>query len=125
MPLLIEKQDFIQWGLNNPRFNELFNQGEIITIDRINNKGYYTFDNMQFLTMTENSQKAYKIDGINPRRNFRKVKVSNEKVILTFNTFKNSARFLNKGISTLRFHIKKQNKVNGWNVEYAGGVEHA
>ena len=63
---IMPKQDFYDFALNNNKFHELFEQWENAlyqrrltpSIDRINAKFGYVLDNVQFLTLSENSSKT-------------------------------------------------------------------
>lgn len=63
--LLVEKEEFIEWALNNEAYHTIFKQwvesGYVYnlapTIDRIDNNGNYELTNMQVLTMEDNNKK--------------------------------------------------------------------
>lgn len=63
--LLISKEDFIKFVLNNENYKIIFKKWEEMdyeyiltpTIDRIDNNRDYTLDNIQVITLLENSTK--------------------------------------------------------------------
>lgn len=63
--LLINKDDFINFVLNNESYKRIFKEWKDMnyeyvltpTVDRINNNGDYSLDNIQILTLLENSSK--------------------------------------------------------------------
>ena len=65
--LYINREEFLDWVINNPSYTDLynrwkesnFNQRLTPTIDRINNKGNYTLDNIQVLTKSDNLKKRW------------------------------------------------------------------
>jgi hypothetical protein len=65
---ILSKDEFYNWALNDTNFNLLFDEWEkneykrkiTPSIDRIDSKFGYTLDNIQFLTLSENSSKTSK-----------------------------------------------------------------
>jgi len=63
---ILDKQEFYKWSLNNPAFHELFDKYEKSgferklspSVDRINPDKGYSLDNMEFITMSENSSRG-------------------------------------------------------------------
>ena len=70
---ILDKKTFIEWSIDNSRFNKLFyyyiNNGRhrkyAPSIDRINVKIGYILSNMQWLTVSDNSIKGNTIDRLN------------------------------------------------------------
>lgn len=63
--LLIGKEEFVKWVLANENYKKLFKEWEEMryeyvltpTVDRIDNKRDYTLDNIQIITLIQNSTK--------------------------------------------------------------------
>lgn len=62
---ICDRESFIEFGRKDPMFNKLWRRykksggqrKKVPSIDRKNNRKGYTLDNMQFITLSENSQK--------------------------------------------------------------------
>lgn len=63
---ILNKDEFYKWSLNNDNFHKLFNNYELSnydrklapSVDRINSKKGYVIENMEFVTMSENSSRS-------------------------------------------------------------------
>ena len=64
---VVSKEDFLEFAKNSKEYNEMydawkesnFEYGLAPTIDRINSKGPYSLENLQFLTFAENARKNH------------------------------------------------------------------
>ena len=62
----MDKHIFYEWALNNESFNSLFEDYEksgyqrklAPSVDRVNSRIGYELDNMEFITMSENSRRG-------------------------------------------------------------------
>jgi hypothetical protein len=62
---LVDRETFVEWSLNDPEYNRLYAEWVATnydrklspSIDRIDNNGGYTIDNMQWLTSSQNQAK--------------------------------------------------------------------
>lgn len=65
---LFDKDAFYEWALQNPKFHELFNEyvaseydrKKAPSVDRVDSSRGYTFDNVEWVTMLENSLRGNK-----------------------------------------------------------------
>lgn len=63
---LVEREAFYKWALSNPEFHKLFDEYEqqgyqrklAPSVDRIDSSKGYCFNNMEFVTMSENSRRG-------------------------------------------------------------------
>jgi len=63
---IIQKEDFYKWALNNDSFNQLFEdycksgyeRRLAPSVDRIDSSNGYSIENMEFVTMSENSRRG-------------------------------------------------------------------
>lgn len=63
---IVSKEEFLDWALNDPEFHGLYKNWKLSgfqlrlspSIERIDPDKGYTFDNMEFITMSENSRRA-------------------------------------------------------------------
>ena len=63
---ILEKEKFYEWAMSRPEFHSLFNEYELNgyerklspSVDRIDSNMGYQIDNMEFVTMSENSRRG-------------------------------------------------------------------
>lgn len=63
---ILDREDFIEWGMKNSHFNRLFDAWEatghiqrfVPTVDRVNPKKGYIIGNMEWVMLSENSHRA-------------------------------------------------------------------
>lgn len=126
---ICDKNDFIEFAqqseklkiLYNDWVNNNFDRRKTPTVDRINNSIGYEFNNIQFLTKSENSAKGNKETKINkthPPYNVKKVRLFKNDEEYFFDNGKLACDFLNVSRYAVSNAIIKKHKIKGWNVEY-------
>lgn len=63
---ILDKDEFYEWAMSNPKFHSLFGDYELSgyerklspSVDRVDSSMGYQIDNMEFVTMSENSRRG-------------------------------------------------------------------
>lgn len=119
MPFSLLREEFVAFGLLNEHFNKLYDDNECVTVDRIDNTKFYTFDNIQFLSKRENTRKKYREDGLNNNHYCKKVSIEKNEEILNFNSIKECGIYLGVSQSGVSLAIKRKGKICGWKPSFA------
>lgn len=105
------REEFINRFIDDNIFLELYKgwqksnyeRGEAPSIDRINDKGDYTLDNLQFIKHRKNAKKD----------NYRQFIVADKK----FYSLLDLSKFIGMDNDQLRHKLKKTNTINGYEIE--------
>ena len=124
------RKEFIDKFLNDKKFNRLFYEWEksnykkqlVPSLDRIDNKKNYSFDNIHFMTWSENRFKQSALDGKRGRKP-AVLQILNGKIIKRFPSQRMTVKLLNISQGNLSSVLNNRRKhINGYKFIYEGKI---